>query len=123
MHVAQASPAAAASIAPAAPIPFSRDAGSGDASGGASLLVAALLLAAAFAVLWVLKRRGWRGLPGQPAAVPQGVKVTQRLRLGPACSAYVLQDGEDRLLVVEARQGVQVTALRAAPAADRGEAQ
>ncbi|MGO4703603.1 hypothetical protein [Dyella sp. 2RAB6] len=106
-------PAVAASVAPATPIPFSREPAPA-ASGGTSLLVAALLLGAAFAALWVLKRRGWNGaaLAKGPRMPPSGVSVAQRLRLGPGCSAYVLHDGDERLLVVEARSGVQVTALR-----------
>jgi hypothetical protein len=34
----------------------------------------------------------------------------------------VLQDGENRLLIVEGRQGVQVAPLRAESARERGEA-
>jgi len=105
-------PAVASSAATSAPIPFSRDTG-GQASGATSLLVAGLLLAAAFAVLWALKRRGWQGLAshiGMPAT-PSGVVVIQRLRLSASSAAYVLRDGEARLLVVESRAGVQVTHL------------
>jgi len=123
MPVHAVTPAVAASTAPAAPIPFSREAAPA-ASGGASLLVAALLLGAAFAALWLLKRKGWNGNPLLKAArMPSsGVSVAQRLRLGPGCSAYVLHDGAQRLLVVEARSGVQVTALHpAAPSAHEGE--
>lgn len=110
-----ATPAVAASVASAAPIPFSRE-NAPAASGGASLLIAALLLGVAFAALWLLKRQGWNGSSRVLAArVPAaGVSVAQRLRLGPGCSAYVLHDGEQRLLVVEARSGVQVTPLRSA---------
>ena len=97
-------PAVAASVAPAAPIPFSHESAPA-ASGGGSLLVAAL---------WLLKRSGWKGgaLINGPRTQAPGVSVAQRLRLGPGCSAYVLHDGDERLLVVEARSGVQVTALR-----------
>ena len=115
MHADVATPAVAASVASAAPIPFSREAAP-TASGGTSLLVAALLLGAAFGVLWLLKRRGWNGMgPARGTRIPSpGVSVAQRLRLGPGCSAYVLHDGDERLLVVEARSGVQVTSLRPA---------
>ncbi|GAA0706137.1 hypothetical protein ISN75_10360 [Dyella marensis] len=113
MRVDVAMPTVAASVAPAAPIPFSHESAPA-ASGGGSLLVAALLLGAAFAALWLLKRSGWKGgaLINGPCAQAPGVSVAQRLRLGPGCSAYVLHDGDERLLVVEARSGVQVAALR-----------
>ena len=106
-------PAVAAS-APA-PIPFSHPVAPA-VTGGGSLLIAGLLLAAAFAVLWLLHRRGWRGagLTVIRAEAP-GVSVAQRLRLGAGTVAYVLRDGDARLLVIEARSGVQVTPL--APAA------
>lgn len=120
MDAVPASPATTASAAAQdAPIPFSR-AGTPTVSGGGSLLVAALLLGTAFAALWLLKRRGWNA--DQPVSTKPGVSVAQRLRLSPDCSAYVLRDGDDRLLVVEARSGVQVRALRSGHvSADQGE--
>lgn len=124
MFAEVAPPAVAASAGSVASIPFSREVAPA-ASGGTSLLVAALLLSTAFAVLWLLKRQGWNGIGlGQgPRVPPPGVSVAQRLRLGPGCWAYVLHDGDERLLVVEARSGVQVAALRSAgKPADTGDA-
>ena len=121
MDAIPASPATTASAAAQdAPIPFGR-AGTPTVSGGGSLLIATLLLGTAFAALWLLKRRGWSA--DQPVrSTKPGVSVVQRLRLSPGCSAYVLRDGDDRLLVVEARNGVQVTALRSGHvSADQGE--
>jgi uncharacterized protein (DUF58 family) len=120
MPIARSSPATAASVVPATPIPFGQDTG-GYADGGTSLLVAALLLVFGYAALWLLKRRGW-GATGRPEAAPNTMKVVQRVRLSQTCSAYVLQDGENRLLIVEGRQGVQVAPLRAESARERGEA-
>lgn len=110
--MASTMPATAASTATPAPIPFSHDVGD-HASAGISVLIAACLLAAAFVLLWLLRRRGWRGTqsPTSPR-VNRDLAVVQRLRLSTGCLAYVLQDGSDRLLVVEARSGVQMMPLR-----------
>jgi hypothetical protein len=112
MSMASTMPATAASTAAPVAIPFRHEAG-GSASGGVSILVAACLLGAAFVALWLLKRRGWQGMHGQVSArANTGVVVAQRLRLSTGCAAYVLQDGNDRLLVIEARSGVQTMPLR-----------
>jgi hypothetical protein len=81
----------------------------GSASG---FLLAFVLLAVAFAVLWVIRRRGYgMSLPGD--ARGGGWVVAQRIRLTPTAQAVVLEDGEERLVVVESRYGVQVTRLGA----------
>jgi hypothetical protein len=110
--MASTMPATAASTAAPAPIPFSRDVGD-HASGGISVLIAACLLAAVFVLLWLLRRRGWRSEQGpRSSRMNRDLVVVQRLRLSTGCLAYVLQDGSDRLLVVEARGGIQMMPLR-----------
>jgi len=75
------------------------------------MFVAAALLGTAFVVLWWLRRRGYGvGAPAVGVGTDR-LAVTQRLRLSPTCNAFVVHDGQARLLVVESRHGVQVSAL------------
>jgi hypothetical protein len=75
------------------------------------MLVAAALLGAVFVVLWWLRRRGYGvGVPAVGGGADR-LAVTQRLRLSPTCNAFVVLDGQSRLLVVESRHGVQVSVL------------
>lgn len=99
------------SFAPTAP---------GQATHPAALAVTVALLAVACIGLWVARRGGylrrWVGPP--PGKAERGVRVVQRLRLGMHSHAYVLEDGTDRWIVVEGRQGVQMTALAPRDAAE-----
>lgn len=106
MSLAQAAPASPGAI------PFDTGAASVASGSGTSLLVAFLLLALAYAALWYVRKRGW-GMHGSSpgSTMEKSLKVEQRLRLGGTCMAYVLRDGDSRLLVVESRQGLQVSRL------------
>jgi len=111
------SPASAASTG--TPITFAQGAAAQQGS-LTGLVVAALLLIGLCVGLWFVRRRGylqrWVGVPG---GLPvEGVRVVQRLRLGIHAHAYVLEDGSDRWMVVEGRQGVHVTPLAPRPKAE-----
>jgi hypothetical protein len=97
-----------------AAIPFEQPAAAPMPGSTGGLIVATVLLGAAFVVLWWLRRRGFGGVPATGAAERGGdsrLTVAQRLRLGPTCSAFVVHDGDARLLIVESRYGVQVSSL------------
>ncbi|WP_266158308.1 hypothetical protein [Dyella silvatica] len=109
-------PAVAASVAMPAAIPFSHAAVSSDSANMSGMLVAAALLALAFAVLWVLKQRGWgiksSAISANAIHQPEDFQVMQRLRLSPTCMAFVLSDGETRMLLVESRHSVTLQPLQ-----------
>lgn len=104
------SPASAASTG--TPITFAQGAAVQQGS-LAGLLIAALLLVGLCIGLWFVRRRGylqrWMGMPmGLPA---ESVRVVQRLRMGVHAHAFIVEDGSDRWMVVEGRQGIHVTPL------------
>lgn len=83
-------------------------------TGGSAMgfVVALILLTAAFVVLWFIRRRGYgRALPMSAITTGAGWSVSQRVRLTPTSQAIVLCDGDQRLVVVESRFGVQVTRI------------
>jgi hypothetical protein len=92
-------------------IPFSTAPSTPIGGASTSLVLAFVLLAAAFVVLWLVRRRGF----GVKALVAPGIQgewsVVQRLRLTATSQAVVLSDGHEKLIVVESRHGVQVTPL------------
>jgi hypothetical protein len=98
---------------PVSTIPFSQPAATPMATSAGGLLIAGALLGVAFVVLWWLRRRGY-GVGTSASAVgtqSDRLAVTQRLRLSPTCQAFVVVDGQTRLLVVESRHGVQINPL------------
>lgn len=104
----------------ATPLTFAQPA-TGQPDGVAVLGWTLGLLVAACAALWYARRRGllarWTGAEVlRPAA---SLRVVQRLRLGMHSHAYVLQEGDERWMVLEGRQGIQVTPL---PVRREGEA-
>lgn len=72
-------------------------------------MIAFVLLAVAFVVLWIVRQRGF-ALPSLPAAGQGSARwtVVQRLRLTPSAQAIILRDGNVQLVVVESRHGVHV---------------
>jgi hypothetical protein len=104
-------PAAASTSA----IPFGQ---APTASAGGSMMgfaVAFVLLAVAFMVLWFIRRRGIGGvmLPMSATTAGLGWNVVQRVRLTPTSQAIVLREGEQCLVVVESRFGIQVSRIDA----------
>jgi hypothetical protein len=95
-------PAAAASAA----IPFS-PASSGAAGGNfVGLGVAVVLLVLAWSGLWLARSRGWLTAGARKPAMANDLAVHGRLRLSATCTAYVVGNGEQRVLVVESRHQV-----------------
>ena len=113
MFMAATAPATAASVAAPSAIPFSQPRQDGYAQGTAGFVITAILLAIAVAVLWVARRKGWGGVAGRKVEVGGDghLALTQRLRLSPTCTAFVLGDGERRVLIVESRHAVQISRL------------
>ena len=111
--MAATAPATAASVGAPSAIPFSQPRQDNYAQGTAGFVIAAILLAITVAVLWVARRKGWGGIAGRKVETGgEGhLVLTQRLRLSPTCSAFVLSDGESRMLVVESRHTVQISRL------------
>lgn len=107
-------PPAAPAAATTAAIPFGQAPQPVPGGNAGGFVAATLLLAAAFVVLWLLRKRGFgaaaRVVTGT-ANGPEGIALTQRLRLSPTCQAYVLREGDVRMLVVESRYGVDVRPL------------
>jgi len=93
-------------------IPFSQAGNSLPTASLSGLLIASVLLAMAFAALWYARRRGWMGLAAKPSQAPNPgrLAVRERIRLSATCSAFVLGEGEERIVVVESRHAVQVHA-------------
>jgi hypothetical protein len=99
-------PAAAASAA----IPFS-PASSGIAGGNfIGLGVAVVLLALAWAGLWFARSRGWMSGGVRQPAKANGLMVHERLRLSSTCTAFLVGNDEQRVLVVESRHQIRVQA-------------
>lgn len=93
-------------------IPFGATPATPAGGSASSFVLAFVLLAIAFAVLWFIRRRGHgMTLPGDVRG--EGWVVAQRIRLTHTAQAVVLQEGSERLVVVESRYGVQVTRLGA----------
>ena len=101
------SPASAASTG--TPITFAQGAAVQQGS-FTGLLVATLLLVGLCVGLWFVRRRGYlQRWVGAPMGLPiEGVRVVQRMRLGVHAHVFVIEDGSDRWMVVEGRQGVLI---------------
>ena len=101
-------PAPAASVA--APLKFAHDSPGVSPSVGSTLVVTLVLIALAGAALYAVRRRF-------PSVGREGVsetgrwRVTQRLRIGPACTAAFVVRGDVEWMVVESRGGVSVTRM------------
>ena len=93
-------------------IPFSQAGNSLPTASLSGLLIACVLLALAFAALWYARRRGWFGLVAKPSRAlnPGRLAVRERIRISATCNAFVLGEGDERIMVVESRHPVQVHA-------------
>jgi hypothetical protein len=94
-------------------IPFGPAASAPVAGASSSFALAFVLLAAAFAVLWLIRRRGYGVKRLSASAAEDGWSVVQRIRLTATSQAVVLRDGRDSLIVVESRHGVRLMRLDA----------
>jgi hypothetical protein len=101
-------PAPAASVA--APLSFAHESPGVSPSAGSTLVVTLVLIVLAAAALWAVRRR-FPSVGKQ--AEPPGARwrVTQRLRIGPACTAAFVVRGDVEWMVVESRGGVSVTRM------------
>jgi hypothetical protein len=105
--VSTSAPAHAATTGQSGAIPFA-EAGHSAAPGNfTGLMIAAVLLAVAFVVLYIFRQRGL-GRAGGVGATSGALKVVQRLRISGSCEAFVLDDAGTRLVVIESRHGLQV---------------
>lgn len=100
-------PAPAASVA--APLSFAHENPAVSPSAGSTLIVTLVLIVLAAAALWAVRRR----FPSVGTQESQGARwrVTQRLRIGPACTAAFVTRGDVEWMVVECRGGVSVTRM------------
>lgn len=111
MSLQSSSPAPAASVA--APLTFAYERPGVSPPVGSTLIVTLVLIVLAGAVLWAVRRR----FPsvGQDLGSETGRwRVSQRLRVGPACTAAFITRGDAEWMVVESRGGVSVTRVDSA---------
>ena len=107
-------PPTAPAGATTAAIPFGQAPQPVPGGNAGGFVAATLLLAVAFVVLWLLRKRGYGGtarVSTDTAHGAVGISLTQRLRLSPTCQAFVLREGDVRMLVVESKYGVNVSPL------------
>lgn len=105
---------------PTAAIPYrtSSEVSGGDIAG--AFAAAVTLLAMAIAVAWLARRLGWLqrwGVRPTPAAVlTSGLRIEQALRISPRTMLFRIADGDQRFLLAESREGLQMLPLPPAKA-------
>ena len=96
-------------------LPFRDRAPTAEPSIATALALAVLLLAAALALIWFARQRGWldrwsvdarRGQVAKP-----GLRLEQALRVSRRTSVYVVRDGDRRYLLAETLGSVHLQPL------------